>query len=87
MVSSLGLWWTFWILNNLIGQFVLRYGRNAETLDQLTVLTIAGMASNFIGIPLALIAIKIIKDYSSVEPYLNELKDADEILTHLVGYA
>lgn len=87
VTSSLGLWWTLWILNNVIGQFVFRYSKNAETLDQLSIMTIASMVANLVGIPLALVAIKVTKDYASVEPYLDELKDEDEILTHLVGYA
>ena len=86
-VSSLGVWWTLWILNNLIGQFVFRYARTAETIPEYSIMTVADMAGSIVGIILAFMAVKIIKDYSSVEPYLNELKDEDEILTHLVGYS
>ncbi|RYE37497.1 MAG: DUF4328 domain-containing protein, partial [Sphingobacteriales bacterium] len=31
----LGIWWTLWIINNLIGQFVFRYSMKAETAEQL----------------------------------------------------
>lgn len=84
-VSLLGFWWTLWILNNIIGQIVWRVP--TDTIGELSFATIASMAANIVGIPLALIAIKIVKDYSDVEPYLDELRDEDEILTHLVGVA
>ena len=70
--NSLGLWWTLWIINNIIGQFVFRYSRNAESIDELTTLTIASIIANIVGIPLALITVKIVKDYSKVEPLLIE---------------
>jgi len=70
--NLLGWWWTLWILNNIIGQFVFRYSMKAVTIDELTVSTIAGMIGNIAGIPLALITIKVITDYSKVEQLLNE---------------
>ena len=73
--NSLGLWWTLWIISGIIGQFIFRYSMRAETIDELTISTVSGMVANIIGIPLALITIKIIKDYSKVEPLLNEIKD------------
>ena len=79
--GSLGWWWTLWIINNLIGQFVFRYSMKAESIDELTTSTIASMVANIIGIPLALITVKVIKDYSNVEPLLNEIKDEEETTT------
>ena len=73
--NSLGWWWAFWIANSIIGQFIFRYSLKAETIDELSVSTVASMASNILGIPLALITIKVIKSYSSVEPMLSELND------------
>jgi hypothetical protein len=76
--SALVWWWTLWILNNIIGQFVFRYSMKAESVDELTVSTVASMVSNFIGIPLAVITIKIVKDYSVLEPLVYELKNDEE---------
>lgn len=72
------LWWTLWIINNFVGQFVFRYSLKAETIDELTVTTVASMISNSIGIPLAYITIKVIRNYSKVEPLLNEIKNEEE---------
>ncbi len=71
-IKPLGLWWTFWIISGILGQFIFRYSMKAETIDELTISTVASIISNIIGIPLALITIKIIKDYSKVEPLLRE---------------
>jgi hypothetical protein len=75
--NYLSLWWGFWIINNIIGQFVFRYSRNAETIEELTTLTIAGMIANIVGIPLALITVKIIRGYSKAEVQLNEIKNEE----------
>jgi hypothetical protein len=76
--GSLGLWWTFWIISNFMGQFIFRYSKNAESIDELTTVTIMGIVDSVIGIPLALITIKIIKDYSRVEPLLVEVENNEK---------
>ncbi len=66
--GTLGWWWALWITGNILGQFVFRYSMRAETIDELTTMTIARMVSNIVGIPLATITGKVIKDYSNIEP-------------------
>lgn len=73
--SALVWWWTLWIISNILGHFVFRYSMNAESMDELTISTVAGIVGNIIGILLALITIKIIKDYSNIESLLTEVKD------------
>jgi hypothetical protein len=65
-------WWTIWVINNILGQIIYRFSMNADTVDKLIFSTTANMLSNIIGIPLALITIKIIKDYSASESLLYE---------------
>lgn len=72
----LGPWWALWILNNIIGQVVFRTSMKADTIDDLLFSTLAGMAGNIAGIPLALITIKIISDYAAAEPLLETLPDS-----------
>lgn len=74
----LGWWWALWILNISIGQFIFRYSMKAESIDELTTSTMASMIGNIIGIPLALITVRVIKDYSKVEPMLFKIKDEEE---------
>jgi len=73
-ISNLGVWWTLWIVSNIVGQFIFRYSLRAETIDELTISTVAEIVGSLIGIPLALITIRVIRDYSRVEPLLNEIK-------------
>tara|TARA_R110000868_G_scaffold230629_1_gene483868 strand:+ start:347 stop:1024 length:678 start_codon:yes stop_codon:yes gene_type:complete len=79
-IDNLGWWWTLWIVNNLIGQFVFRYSMKATSVEELTTSTVAAMIANIVGIPLALITIKIIKDYSTVETLIADLKEKVETL-------
>jgi hypothetical protein len=72
--SSLGLWWTLWVTNNIVGNIVFKHSLKAESIDELTLSTIGSMIVNVIGIPLAIVTIRIIKDYSRVEPLLIEIK-------------
>ena len=76
--SSLGWWWTLWVISSFLGQFVFRYSMKAESIDELTISTVASMIENVVGIPLALITIKVIKDYANVEPLIIEIKDEEE---------
>jgi hypothetical protein len=76
--NLLALWWTLWIIGSFLGQAVSRLSRNAETIDEMTTMTMVSMASNIFGIPLALITIKVIKDYSNIEPLLNEINNLEE---------
>jgi len=73
----IGWWWSLWILNNFIGQFVFRYSLNAESIAELTTSTVASMVGNLVGIPLALLTVKVIKDYAKLEPLLQEIKETD----------
>ena len=74
----LGWWWTLWIINGIIGRFVFNYSMKAESIDEWTIITVASMVGNVVGIPLALITVKVIKDYSKVELLLREIKDEEE---------
>lgn len=79
--NYLGIWWAFWIINNLIGQIVFRMSNNAQSIEDYSSMTLVSMVNSLVGIPLALLAIRIIKDYSKVEPLLMHINDTKENLT------
>lgn len=81
--NYLSLWWGLWIVNNILGQFVLRFSMKAKSMDELISLSLAGIAANIIGIPLCLVAAKIIKEYSVMGALLEKMKvmDNNEFLT------
>jgi hypothetical protein len=78
--SYLGWWWGLWITSNIIGQVVFRTTLNNDSIDSLTNGTIASMIGNVIGLPLSLITVKVIKDYSDIEHFLIEVK-SDKMIT------
>ena len=69
--TFVGIWWTLWIVNNLLGQFIFRSSREANDIGEMVFNTQMNMFVNVISIPLALITVKVISDYSKVEPLLD----------------
>jgi len=72
--NNLTLWWTLWIVSNLIGQGVFRYSLRADTVEELSISTVSEMVVSALGIPLALVTIKLIKDYAKLETLLNKVE-------------
>lgn len=72
-VNHIGWWWALWIVNNFYGQFLYRLTNDAKTIDQIANATIGSIIGEIIGIPLALITIKLIKDYSILERQLAKI--------------
>ena len=74
----LGFWWALWLISHYIDQYIFRSNLKADTIKEIMLITKINMVSNIIGIPLALITIKIIKNYSSVEKLLSEPEEEVE---------
>lgn len=70
----IGIWWVLWIVLNYIGTYVLKVSFKAGTVQNLINASIAEMIINVLGIPLALLAISIIKSYSFKEEKLAKLE-------------
>lgn len=73
-----GWWWAFWIINNFMGQVMLQTSSNSESVSDLITGTILSLAGNIIGIIAAVLAIRVIKTYASVEPLLFLLNEDAE---------
>lgn len=76
----LGLWWTIWIINNLVSNIAVKYSINAETVDTLISSTLLEMFTKIIGIPLAVITVKVISDYAKVESLLFDVDSGIGVL-------
>lgn len=76
--NFLGLWWTLWIVNNLIGQIIFRI--DADTLPVLKGVTLLSLAGNVIGIILAFVTVKVIRDYAEAEEVLFRMKEETVIV-------
>ena len=79
--SYIVIWWTLWIISSLISQFIFRFTMDAQSLDELKFSTEASMIGSFVGILLAIITIKVVKDYSAIEPLLLSLKEEEDLAT------
>ncbi len=74
--TFVNVWWTVWILIRIFA-FVRLFVDNNNSIDGLINITIASIISSFLSILLAIITIKVIKDYSKLEIQLFELNDKD----------
>lgn len=57
----LPLWWTLWLVSNLLGQSIFRLSASAEKLPELINLNLISQASNLIDILLAIVTYAMIK--------------------------
>lgn len=72
--TLIGCWWALWIIGGIVGNYVAKTGLRAETLDELMTSTNADMVGYVFDIPLALLAIFVIRSVAKKEAYLTELE-------------
>ena len=78
----LGWWWILWLLKGSINFFeFLHLKFFGDSLETFTTVAIVSMVRSIIMIPLSIITIKIIKDYSTIEPLLNEIQEESKVQT------
>lgn len=65
--TYVGWWWGAWILNNVIAQIIFRTSKDEQTVEGLANATLVEIGSSAFGIVLALITVKVIKDYAAAE--------------------
>ncbi len=63
----LGLWWTLWLVNGFLGQIIFQVSKDAKTLAALQTVTVLNLVGGFIGIALAFVTIRVLKDYFKAE--------------------
>lgn len=66
----LGIWWTLWIINGILGQIIFRLSMHADTLPKIMTTTTLNIISGVIGVGLGIVTLRVIKDYSNVEGQL-----------------
>lgn len=65
--AYLGLWWLLWILNGIVDRISFKMSMGAETIEALMNSSVASVVSCAVGIPLALVTVKVISDYAEME--------------------
>ena len=78
--SWIGSWLSLWLINNLVAQYEFRTSLKAEIAADLSNVTIAGMIGNLISIPLAIITVKVVKDYAKMERVLHSISDEEVLI-------
>ncbi|MBI5325988.1 MAG: DUF4328 domain-containing protein [Ignavibacteriae bacterium] len=63
-------WWALWIINNFFSQMSLNSSLRAKSINDMMVSSSLSILSEVLSIPLALITIKVIKDYTNAETIL-----------------
>lgn len=76
-----GIWWTMWIISNLIDRVSTKLTLKAETIEELTTSSLVSIFSSSFTILLAGITIKVIYDYSKIEMDFYNSKDIEIPLT------
>lgn len=78
----INLWWTFWIIQGIFGQFNFRYSRNLTTIEGYMTSTLLDIVSMFLVIIAAIYAQRLVNAYAQAEQQLlllpNPLLPAEE---------
>jgi hypothetical protein len=69
-LKPINWWWSLWIINEILGRIIFQYSRRAETIDELIFSTKLDMVGCLIGLPLCIITVSVIKNYSLLEDKL-----------------
>ena len=59
--AVIGWWWALWLICSFAGNLVFRLSLRAETIDELQTATGVSIAAGIFGIPLCLVAMKLVK--------------------------
>ena len=68
----IGLWWTFFIVSNVVGRYVMSTAFKDETIEQLIDASEAMLISDLIQVPEALLVVLIVSQLSKMEIKLAE---------------
>ena len=68
----LTVWWTLWILSNILGQAVFRMSMAADTPEKLQIATSLSIFTSLMDIPLSIVAIKMVSTIHARQVRLTE---------------
>lgn len=68
--TLIGFWWALWILSNYVGNYLIKMAFKDETLDNYISATQLEMLNSALGIPLAFLAVYVVKSVAAKEARL-----------------
>lgn len=78
--SIIGIWWFFWIVNNIFSNISIRFSLNAETIDDFITASILNIINDILGVIAGIFAVLMIKEYSKIETLFYETEQKVEVL-------
>lgn len=69
------IWWILWVIGNVSGSLMFHLARHGDTIDDLILSSQLELVTSILSLPLAILAILIVKQYSSFETKLEELEN------------
>ncbi len=76
-VKTVGVWWAFWIISNVLGNVVVRIQLNATEVDGMITATLCQIILGFFYFPLTMITVRLIKEYAFMETQLVNLQPVE----------
>jgi hypothetical protein len=64
-----GVWWTLWMITSVLNNYLFR--AEQETITQMINADDVSIFTGFLEIPLAIVTVKIIKEYNKLEEQLS----------------
>lgn len=77
-LTFVNLWWGLWVIVNIAENAITRLSLKAETVEALTLSSQASMITSLLGLPLGILAVRVISDYAAMESRLALLSDNEE---------
>lgn len=81
--TIVGIWWFFWIVNNIFSNISFRVSLSAETLDDFITASILNIINNLLGIISGIFAVLMIKEYSKIETLFYETEKKEVLKTSI----
>lgn len=76
--TTVNWWWTIWIISTIIDRISFNISQKAETLEEFNTSTIWSIISSLVTILSAILAIKVIKEYSEIEKVFHHYREPNE---------
>lgn len=72
----ISIWWAFWLIGSIIANYSFRISLSAKSIDSLITVLNTGIAAEILQVISALLAIKVVYDYSRNEPLMSLVENS-----------
>jgi len=72
-LALVNIWWILWVISSILGHISFRLSMKTDTINDLLTNTALTMIISLVGIPLALLAIQVVRRYAQAEALLDQI--------------